>query len=204
MYNEFMNKSDISILDYMEKLGRDPLVYSEKRRGLGPLLTQYDFYVYATERELALVLIDLGTEDEVSPKKELIWDLAFTCELYRNRLLRLTKNIPHVYGVLLTSDIVSDNRATKQLRELLDIGLIYGVKGMDNISIPVNTDKEHPLAFPMMFLYEAEYSESDILHASHHLHYFAEEEKEESLSQEEIAVEMGVNLADFGLGPKDS
>lgn len=126
---------------------------------------------------MALVLIDLGTEDKVSPKKELILDLAFTCELFRNRLLRLTKNIPHVYGVLLTSDLVSDNRATKQLRELLDIGLIYGVKGMDNISIPVNTDKEHPLAFPMMFLYEAEFIESDILYASHHLHSIEEEEE---------------------------
>ena len=69
MYNEFMNKSDISILDHMEKLGRDSRIYSEKRRGLGPLLTQYDFYVFATERELALVLIDLGTEDEVSPRR---------------------------------------------------------------------------------------------------------------------------------------
>ena len=198
MYNEFMNKSDLSILDYMEKLGWDPRIYSEKRRGLGPLLTQYDFYVYATERELALVLIDLGTEDEVSPKKELISDLAFTCELFRNRLLRLTKNIPHVYGVLLTSDLVSDNRATKQLRELLDIGLIYGVKGLDNISIPVNTDKEHPLAFPMMFLYEAEFSESDILYASHHLQSKVIQYKD-SQSQEEIADELGINLADFGL-----
>ena len=172
MYNEFMNKSNLSILEYMEKLGKDSRLYSEKRRGLGPLLTQYDFYVYATERELALVLIDLGTEDEVSPKKELILDLAFTCELFRNRLLRLTKNIPHV-----TSDFVPDNRATNQLRELLDIGLIYGVKGLGNISIPVNTDKEHPLAFPMMFLYEAEFSESDILYASHHLHSLEEEEE---------------------------
>ena len=202
MYNEFMIKSDHSILDYMEKLGRDPRIYTEKRRGLGPLLTQYDFYIYATERELALVLIDLGTEDKVAPKKELIRDLAFTRELFRNRLLRLTKNIPHVYGVLLTSDLVSDNRATKQLRKLLDIGIIYGVKGLDNISIPVNTDKEHPLAFPMMFLYEAEFSESDILYASHHLH--ALEEEEEPLSQEEIAAEMGVNLTDFGLDLKDS
>ena len=200
MYNEFMNKSNLSILDYMEKLGWDSRVYSEKRRGLGPLLTQYDFYVYATEKELALVLIDLGTEGGVSPKKELILDLAFTCELFRNRLLRLTKNIPHVYGVLVTSDFVSDNKTTKQLRELLDVELIYGVKGLNSISIPVNTDEEHPLAFPMMFLYEAEFSESDILYASHHLHSLEEEEKK--LSQEEIAAEMGINLADFGLDPK--
>lgn len=199
MYNEFMNKSNLSILEYMERLGKDSRIYSEKRRGLGPLLTQYDLYVYATERELALVLIDLGTESEVSPKKELIWDLAFTCELCRNRLLRLTKNIPHVFGVLVTSDLVSDNRATKQLRELMDVEQIYGVKGLDNISIPVNTDNEHPLAFPMMFLYEAEFSESDILYASHHLHSI---EKEEPLSQEEIAAEIGINLTDFGIAPK--
>ena len=200
MYNEFMNKSNLSILDYMEKLGKDSRIYSEKRRGLGPLLTQYDFYVYATERELSLVLFDLGSENGVASKKELIRDLAFTCELFRNRLLRLTKNIPHVYGVLVTSDLVSDNRATKQLRELLDVALIYGVKGLDNISLPVNTDKEHPLAFPMMFLYESEFSESDILYASHHLHSL--EEEEEPLSQEDIAAEMGINLADFGLDPK--
>ena len=200
MYNEFMNKSNLSILEYMERLGKDSRIYSEKRRGLGPLLTQYDLYVYATERELALVPIDLGTESEVSPKKELIWDLAFTCELCRNRLLRFIKKIPHVFGVLVTSDLVSDNRATKQLRELLDVEQIYGVKGLDNISIPVNTDNEHPLAFPMMFLYEAEFGESDILYASHHLHSL--EEEEESLSQEEIAAEIGINLADFGLSPK--
>ena len=78
MHNEFMNKSDLSILDYMEKLGKDSHIYSEKRRGLGPLLTQYVFYIYATERELAFVLIDLGTEEKVAPKKELIRDLAFT------------------------------------------------------------------------------------------------------------------------------
>ena len=202
MYNEFMNKSNLSILEYMEKLGKDSRIYSEKRRGLGPLLTQYDFYVYATERELALVLIDLGTEDEVSHKKELILDLAFSCELFRNRLLRLTKNIPHVYGVLLTSDFVSDNRVTKQLRELQGVELIYGVKGLDNIILPINMDKEHPLAFPMMFLYEAEFSESDILYASHHLPSL--EEEEEPLSQEEIAAEMGVSLTDFGLDLKDS
>ena len=199
MYNEFMNKDNLSILDYMEKLGRDSRVFSDKRRGLGPLLTKYDFYVYAAERELVLVLIDLGTENEVSPKKELILDLAFTCELFRNRLLRLTKNIPHVCGVLLTSNLVSDNRATKQLRELLDVKLIYGVKGLANLSIPVNTDKEHPLAFPMMFIYEAEFSESDILYASHHLHSI---EEEEPLPQEDIAAEMGINLADFGVESK--
>lgn len=49
MYSEFTNKQGNSILKYMEKLGRDSRIYSEKREGLGPLLSQHECYVYATE-----------------------------------------------------------------------------------------------------------------------------------------------------------
>ena len=66
MYNEFLNKSNLSILEYMEKLGRETSIYSNKSNGLGPLLTQHDCYLYTTERELALVLIDEGTSDGVT------------------------------------------------------------------------------------------------------------------------------------------
>lgn len=169
MYNEFLNKSDLSILDYMEELGKNTSIYSSKCNGLGPLLTQYDCYLYATERELALVLIDKGTSDGMAPKKELVSDFALTCELFRNRLLRLTRNIPHVFGILVTADLVSDHRTMRDEWETFDLEVIYGVKGLDNITLPVNTDENLPVAFPMMFLYEAEYSENDILYASHHL-----------------------------------
>lgn len=169
MYNEFLNKSNLSILEYMEKLGRETSIYSNKCNGLGPLLTQYECYLYTTERELALVLIDKGTSDRVAPKKELVSDFALTCELFRNRLLRLTRNIPHVYGILITADLVSDHRAMRNDWETFDIEVIYGVKGLDNLTLPVNTDENLPVAFPMMFLYEAEFNENDILYASHHL-----------------------------------
>lgn len=171
MYSEFTNKKGSSILKYMEKLGRDARVYSEKRNGLGPLLSQHVCYVYATERELAIVLI---CKDSVKgmAKKELESDLALTCELFRNRLLRLSKNIPHVFGVIV------------------DAG--------EGNEFPVNTDKELPVAFPLMFLYEAEFSGNDILYASHHLQCKVGKYKE-SQSQEEIAAELGINLTDFGL-----
>ena len=103
MYSEFTNKKCSSILKYMEKLGRDSRIYSEKRNGLSPLLSQYVCYVYATERELAIVLISNDSVKEVA-KKELELDLALTCELFRNRLLRLTKNIPHVFGVIVDAE----------------------------------------------------------------------------------------------------
>ena len=198
MYNEFLNKSNLSILEYMEKLGRETSIYSNKCNGLGPLLTQYECYLYTTERELALVLIDKGTSDRVAPKKELVSDFALTCELFRNRLLRLTRNIPHVYGILITADLVSDHRAMRNDRETFDIEVIYGVKGLDNLTLPVNTDENLPVAFPMMFLYEAEFNENDILYASHHLQSKVGQYKD-SQSQEEIADELGINLADFGL-----
>ncbi len=171
MYSEFTNKKGSSVLKYMEKLGGDSRIYSEKRNGLSPLLSQYVCYVYATERELAIVLI---CKDSVKgmAKKELESDLALTCELFRNRLLRLTKNIPHVFGVIVDAE--------------------------EGDNFPVNTDKELPVAFPLMFLFEAEFSENDILYASHRLQSKVGQYKE-TQSQEEIADELGINLEDFGL-----
>ena len=165
MYQEFMNKDNNSILEYLDKLGRDRRIYSEKRKGLGPLLTQYDFYIYATEKELVLVLVDLGCKEGIGKKEKLAFDLSFTCELFRNRLLRLTKNVQHIYGVLVTADIASDYEAIQHMCETLDIYLICNVKGLEKLSLPVNTDENHPLAFPMMFLYEAEFTEDDYANA---------------------------------------
>ena len=98
--------------------------------------------------------------------------MALTCELFRNRLLRLTKNVPHIFGVIVPIEGKSD--------------------------FPVNPDKELPVAFPLMFLFEAEFSECDIIYASHHLQTKMGQHKD-SPSQEEIAAELGINLEDFGL-----
>ena len=171
MYSEFTNKKGSSILKYMDKLGRDSRIYSEKRNGLSPLLSQHVCYVYATERELAIVLINKDSVKGMA-KKELESDLALTCELFRDRLLRLTKKIPHVFGVIV------------------DVG--------ERSEFPVNTDKELPVAFPLMFLYEAEFCENEILYASHHLQSKIRQYKDPQ-SQEEIAAELGINLKDFGL-----
>ena len=171
MYSEFTNKKGSSILKYMEKLGGDSRIYSEKRDGLSPLLSQHVCYVYATERELAIALISNDSVKGMA-KKELESDLALTCELFRNRLLRLTKNIPHVFGVIVDAEEGND--------------------------FPVNTNEKLPVAFLLMFLFEAEFSENDILYASHHLQPMDGQYKE-AQSQEEIAAELGINLEDLGL-----
>ena len=94
-------------------------------------------------------------------KEKLAFNLAFTCELFRNRLLRLTKNPPHIFAVIVTADQTVDFDVMQHVWETLDINVISNVKGLRNLSISVKADDNHPLAFPMMFLYEAEFSESD-------------------------------------------
>ena len=96
-------------------------------------------------------------------------------------------------GLLTQTDVVE---ATARICKFSKIPMIVDAEEGDNF--PVNTDKELPVAFPLMFLFEAEFSENDILYASHRLQSKVGQYKE-TQSQEEIADELGINLEDFGL-----
>ena len=138
MHNEFTNKNNTSILEYLEELGRNQAVYSERRDGLGPLLSDSVFYVYATETEIVLVLIDSEKGNRFKEKDDIVWDLALTCELFRDRFLRLSKHVPHISGVLLTSYKVIDKDVMQHIWETLDITVIDQVERLDSPSLPVN------------------------------------------------------------------
>lgn len=169
MHNEFTNKNNTSILDYLEELGRNQAVYSERRDGLGPLLSDSVFYVYATETEIVLVLIDSEKGNRFEEKDDIVWDLALTCELFRDRFLRLSKHVPHISGVLLTSYKVIDKDVMQHIWETLDITVIDQVERLDSPSLPVNTDDQLSIAFPLIFLYEAEFNEEDYANAGYSL-----------------------------------
>jgi hypothetical protein len=169
MHNEFTNKNNTSILEYLEELGRNQAVYSERRDGLGPLLSDSVFYVYATETEIVLVLIDSEKGNRFKEKDDIVWDLALTCELFRDRFLRLSKHVPHISGVLLTSYKVIDKDVMQHIWETLDITVIDQVERLDSPSLPVNTDDQLSIAFPLIFLYEAEFSEEDYANAGYSL-----------------------------------
>ena len=167
MHNEFTNKSNTSILDYLEELGKNPTVYSERRDGLGPLLPDCVFYVYATETEIVLVVIDPEKDNSSEEKDDIVWDLALTCELFRDRFLRLSKHVPHIFGVLLTSYEVKDKDVMQPIWETIDITVIDQVEGLNPLSLPVNTDDQLSIAFPLIFLYEAEFTEEDYANAGY-------------------------------------
>ena len=136
---------------------------------MGPLFPDMDGYIYATEEEIMVVLIDKGTNKRYDEKDDMAWDLALTCELYRNRLQRLSKHVPDVYGVLVTSDDVLSHYEVRDELETLGITIIDNVTNLDNLSLPVNTDDQLPVAFPLNFLYEAEFTEADYAYAEYSL-----------------------------------
>lgn len=167
MKTEIFKKTGKNILEYLRKLGGMSNIYSACRQGLEPLLSDKDAYIYATEEEIILVLMDPGTNKRYEDKDEMAWYLALTCELYRNRLQRLSKHVPNVYGVLVTSEHVMPCDDLEEIWDALDIALIDSVEGLDHLFLPVNTDEDLPVVFPLDFLYNAEFTESDLAFAEY-------------------------------------
>ena len=194
MYTVLFKKDLHSIVECLRKLGHLPKIYSEKRNKLG-VLSDNKLLVYATEQELALVLVDHDNKADKTEKEELVWDLAVTCELFRNRLLRLTKNVPHVFGVYVTKDNVVDYDEMKPIWEELDVAVIDNINGIDYHSLPVNTNKDLPVSFPLMFLYEAEFTEQDIAYADYSLLSLIDPD----ITHEEREEEMDFLREEFGI-----
>lgn len=186
MYSEITKKNRNDILKFLQSLGEDCRIYSAHRESIRPLFPDMDGYIYATEEEIILVLMDPGTDKRLEDQDEIAWGLALTCELYRNRLQRLSKHVPNVYGVLVTSEHIMVCDDFQEIWDALDIALIDSVEGLDHLSLPVNTDDNLPVAFPLDFLYNAEFTESDLEFAEYSLctlidPYTTPEEREEDL-----------------------
>ena len=194
MYTVLFKKDLHSIVECLRKLGHLPNIYSEKRNKLG-VLSDNKLLVYATEQELALVLVDHDNKADNTEKEELVWDLAVTCELFRNRLLRLTNNVPHVFGIYVTKDNVVDYDEMKPIWEELDVAVIDNINGIDYHSLPVNANKELPVSFPLMFLYEAEFTEQDIAYAEYSLLSLIDPD----ITHEEREEEMDFLREEFGI-----
>ena len=58
MYSEIAKKNRNDILKFLQSLGQDRRIYSAHRQGLEPLLPDMEAYIYATEEEIVVVLMD--------------------------------------------------------------------------------------------------------------------------------------------------
>ena len=197
MYTKLFKKNSTNILKYLQKLGKKRKIYSKGCEGEIPMLEDHIVYLYATESEMAVVVIEPGSPDHEADKDTLAWDLAVSCEMIRNRMLRLSRHIPYVFGVLVTGNTVMESSKDQSEWGSVNVSVIGGVKELETHGLPVNPDEELPIAFPLSFIFQAEYTESDIECANDHLCEMAG--YTDPLSQQEIAAQLGINLADFGL-----
>lgn len=149
------------MIEYLQKLGKNRRIYSEHRLGIGPLFPETACYIYANEHEIAIVLIDTDSNKCYVKKDNMVWDLALTCELFRNRFMRLSKHVPHIFGVLLTSDHLMDQEEMQPVWDTLNIAVVDNMDNLSDLSLPVNTDEKLSIAFPLIFLYQAEFTEGD-------------------------------------------
>ena len=195
MYSEIAKKNRNDILKFLHGLGEDRRIYSAHRESISPLFPDMDGYIYATEEEIIIVLMDPGTNKRYDEKGDMVWDLALTCELYRNRLQRLSKHVPNVYGVLVTSDDALSHYEIHDELKVLDIAVFDHVTGLDSLSLPVNTDDKLPVAFPLIFLYEAEFTEADYAYAEYSLISLIDPD----ITAEERNEEMDYLREEFGL-----
>ena len=197
MYTEFFKKNSSNILKYLQKLGKKKKIYSKRCEEEIPMLEDHIVYVYATESELAVVVIEPGSPGHEADKDTLAWGLAVSCEMIRNRMLRLSRHIPYVFGLLVTGDTVMESSKDQSEWDRVNVSVIGGVKDLEAQALPVNPDEKLPIAFPLSFIFQAEYTGTDIECANDHLCEMAG--YTEPLSQQEIAAQLGINLADFGL-----
>ena len=197
MYTEFLRKNSTNIMKYLQKLGKKRKIYSKGCEGGIPMLEDHIVYLYATESELAVVVIEQGSPDHEADKDTLAWGLAVSCEMIRNRMLRLSRHIPYIFGILVTGDTVMESSKDQSEWDSVNVSVIGGVKELEAHDLPVNPDEELPIAFPLSFIFNAEYTGADIECANDHLCEMAG--YTEPLSQQEIAAQLGINLADFGL-----
>ena len=104
--------------------------------------------------------------------------------------LRKLGHLPNIYSEKRNKlGVLSDNK------EELDVAVIDNINGIDYHSLPVNTNKDLPVSFPLMFLYEAEFTEQDIAYAEYSLLSLIDPD----ITHEEREEEMDFLREEFGI-----
>ena len=195
MYTEFLKKNSTNILEYLLELGKNSKVYSNNCEGGLPLLEDMLTYVYATEKEMAVVLIEPTFSQQKTEIKTLAWGMAVSCEMIRNIMLSQSRHIPTVFGVLLTGDEITVSSDVLSKWDFAHISVIGSVDNLENLVLPVNPDEKLPAAPLLSSILQAGYTGSDIEVANDHLC----ELEASRQSQETIATRMGFSFEDSEL-----
>lgn len=188
MIDELRGQTKGSVMAFLKDLSQDTELYSNTSKGLEPLLQDHEVYIYANVNEVVLVTLDprssrmaeLADEEPFNDEHPLwftdrdhrespAWKLAVTCEMFRERLGRLSNHAPAVWGMLLTGCEVINFEDMLNVWKKLKISVLDHQSGLNMLNLPVNADPELPVAASMSFVFEGDYSPANIADAERRL-----------------------------------
>ena len=174
MIDEMKKQSKETVLEYLKKRCKDAGFYSIYQKGLGPLMPEWETYLFADSdvNEAMIVAIDpcfsrkaeLADEEEFNGEHPLyftenshrvspVWKLGITCEMMNNRLERLSfRHAPRVWAMLLTESEIINYEDMVETWENMRVSVIDRMTGLQGLSFEVNCPsgrdvKNIPLAF---------------------------------------------------------
>lgn len=190
MINDLRKQTNKSVLKFLQQLGGSSHVYSKHTVGLVPLIQDH-VYVYATNSEIILVVVDSQSfptgelADEVpfkgnhplyfsdnTNRLSPVWDMAVTLELIRRRQQQLSKHVPTLWGVLLTESLILNYDSMLDVWKSLNISVFHQMEGLDHLELEVNEVDYKSISIPMMFIHEAKYSAWEIKDVEERLEKF--------------------------------
>ena len=184
MIDELREQTKGTVMNFLRALGQDSELYSNSSKGLEPLLQNHEVYLFANLNEVLLVELDprpsrsaeLADEEpfndehplwfsESSHRESPVWKLAVTCEMFRERLRRLSHHAPKIMGVLLTGCEVINHDDMLDIWNKLNVSVFDHMSGLNQLRFPVNSDPGLPIASSMAFVFEGNYSDTNIMDA---------------------------------------
>lgn len=188
MIDELKDLTRDTVMNYMRDLSLNTELYSNTTKGLEPLLQNHEVYIFADLNEVLLIVLDpsssrtceLADEEpfhdehplwfsESNHRESPVWKVSTTCEMYRERLRRLSNHAPKVWGVLVTGCEVINFDDMTDVWSNLGISVFDRVSGLSRLKLQVNTDASLPVAASMSFVFEGDYSPANVMDAERKL-----------------------------------
>ena len=168
MIEEIKKLSKDTILEYLKERCADSQSYVIYRKGLGPLMSEWDMYLLAEHREVVIVAIAAGAFDftEEDVRESPVWKLAVTCDMMENQLGRLCmkdEQKPRVWGMLLTESTIDGQDEMVESWDKQHVSVIGGLAGLEGLSFPMNDPTDLSLHIPpVAFVCSVGFSEANV------------------------------------------
>lgn len=153
---EFRKQTKETVMDYLDRLGINPLVYSTHLKGYEPDLKEKNIFIYVHATTMVVVCLDLcGAREEItdegnwadtSPacffshsasRTSPVWQLTEAMKKMEYATYSFFPPI-HIYGVLLTESTILNAQDMQKTWELKQMIVIDGIKGLRHRQIMTN------------------------------------------------------------------